>query len=102
MTPLVLVGLMGTGKTTVGRILADRLGWALVDSDQAIEAKTGQTVRELWESGGEAAYRALESEVGLHALHGGSGVVVAAPGGVVLDPRVAEALARADVVWLRA
>src|SRR5690349_15576926 len=52
MTPLVLVGLMGSGKSTVGRLVADRLGWPMVDSDEAIEARTGQSVRELWEEGG--------------------------------------------------
>lgn len=102
MTALVLVGMMGAGKSTIGRILADRLGWPLVDSDRAIEAKTGRTVRELWEAGGEDAYRALESDVVLDAVRGDADVVVAAPGGVVLDEQVRTALEAVDVVWLRA
>lgn len=102
MSTIVLVGLMGSGKSTVGRIVADRLGRALVDSDTAIEAKTGATVRELWERGGEASYRALESEVVLDAIVASEPVVVAAPGGVVMDPAVRAALEVAFVVWLRA
>lgn len=102
MSALVLVGLMGAGKSTVGRIVADRLGWPLVDSDEAIEARTGCSVRALWEAGGEAAYRALESDVVLDAVRSGEDVVVAAPGGVVLDEQVRLALEAVDVVWLRA
>lgn len=102
MTVIVLVGLMGTGKSTVGGVIAKRCGRKLVDSDQVIEESTMQTVRELWESGGEVAYRALESKVVLDALEQGPPVVIAAPGGVVLDPRVRDALAEAFVVWLRA
>ena len=45
---LVLVGLMGVGKTTVGRHLSERLGWNLVDSDAQVEARTGRTVREIF------------------------------------------------------
>ena len=58
---LVLVGMMGAGKTTVGRLLAERLGRRLVDSDELIEARTGRTVREIFETDGEAAFRALET-----------------------------------------
>jgi shikimate kinase len=101
MTTIVLVGLMGAGKSTVGRIVAERLGRRFVDSDLAIEERTGSSVRELWEAGGEASYRRLESDVVLDALARTSPVVVAAPGGVVLDPEVRVALGGAYVVWLR-
>lgn len=100
-TPLVLVGLMGAGKSTVGSRLAEATGRELVDVDVAITARTGKTVRELWEEGGEAAYRGLESAEVLDALRRVA-VVVAAPGGVILDPVVREALDAAHVVWLRA
>lgn len=99
--PIVLVGLMGAGKSTVGRRLAEATGRVLVDVDVAITARTGRTVRELWEEGGEAAYRSLESAEVLDAL-GRDDVVVAAPGGVILDPVVRDALRVAHVVWLRA
>lgn len=101
---LVLVGLMASGKSSVGRVLSERLGRPLVDTDEVIQDRTGQTVRQLWESGGEAAYRALESEVVLEVLARSTPVVLAAPGGVVLDPSVRTVLVGDTVatVWLRA
>jgi shikimate kinase len=102
MTHLVLVGAMGSGKSTVGRIVAERTGRRLVDVDVAITERTGRTVREIWEDDGEAAYRHLESAEVLAALGGDEPVVVAAPGGVVVDPEVQAALSTAFVVWLRA
>jgi shikimate kinase len=99
---LVLIGMMGTGKTTVGTILADRLHRRLLDSDEEIEARTGHTVREIFERQGEPAFRALETEVLEEALHSRPPAVIAAAGGVVLSERNREALrtAPARVVWL--
>jgi shikimate kinase len=101
---VVLVGLMGSGKTTVGRIVADRLGWPLVDTDATIEASTGQTVRDIWLFDGEAAFRAHETKVLLDALAAGRPGVVAAAGGVVLadENRRALTASGATVVWLDA
>jgi shikimate kinase len=101
VTPVVLVGLMGSGKSTVGRLVAEATGRELVDVDVAITARTGRTVRELWEEGGEAAYRSLERAEVLAALRRPD-VVLAAPGGVILDPEVRDALGPAFVAWLRA
>jgi shikimate kinase len=100
----VLVGLMGTGKTTVGRILAARLHRPFFDSDKMVEARTGRTVRDIFESDGEAAYRPLETEALADALSSSTPAVIAAAGGVVLSPVNRQALeARAArVVWLRA
>jgi shikimate kinase len=100
---LVLVGLMGAGKSTVGRALAERLQRPFIDVDLAIEAATGQTVRQLWSSGGEAAYRDLERDTVLATVARTSPVVLAAPGGVVLEESVRRALEGPDVVivWLR-
>jgi shikimate kinase len=98
---VVLVGLMGSGKSTVGALVAQRTGRALVDVDTVITARMNKTVRELWEEGGEAAYRYLESEVVLETLREDTPTVLAAPGGVVLDPLVRAALAHSLVVWLR-
>jgi shikimate kinase len=100
VTAIVMVGLMGSGKTTVGRLVAEATGRELVDVDVAITARTGKTVRQLWEEGGEAAYRSLERDEVLATL--GRDVVLAAPGGVILDPTVRDALGEAFVAWLRA
>lgn len=101
---VVLVGLMGTGKTTVGRALAERLGRPLFDSDAVIEARTGRTVRQIFLDEGEPAFRALETEVLLEALATETPSVIAAAGGVVLSEQNRAAIrgARAKVVWLRA
>ena len=101
---LVLVGMMGAGKTTVGRSLADRLGRPFFDSDELVEARTGRTVREIFETDGEAAYRPLETEALLDALASTTPAVVAAAGGVVLAEANRVALRRVGVhvVWLRA
>lgn len=82
---LVLVGMMGTGKSTVGRILAGRLDRPFVDTDAAIETRTGRTVAQLFAELGERRFRALEAEEvrGVAALRG---QVVAVGGGAVLDP----------------
>jgi shikimate kinase len=101
---VVLVGLMGTGKTTVGRALAERLHRQLFDSDLLIEARTGRTVRQIFQDEGEPAFRALETDVLLEALAETTPAVIAAAGGVVLSEQNRQALkaAPAKVVWLRA
>lgn len=94
---------MGSGKTTAGEKVAEALGRPLVDSDEQVETLTGRTVREIFESDGEAAYRVLEREALLAALDGAAPSVIAAAGGVVLDPENRAALkASGTVIWLRA
>jgi len=101
---LVLVGMMGVGKSTVGRMLAAELGRPLFDSDEMIEERTGRTVREIWLADGEPAFRALETETLVDALAADEPSVIAAAGGVVLSERNRAALAGAEahVVWLLA
>ncbi|HEX2063244.1 MAG TPA: shikimate kinase [Acidimicrobiales bacterium] len=100
---VLLIGMMGSGKTTIGRNLARRLGWHHLDSDEQVERATGRTVPEILESEGEAAFRAAESAALAQAIDSGPGVVVSVAGGAVLDPmnrrRIQEA---GTVVWLRA
>jgi shikimate kinase len=100
---IILVGMMGAGKTTVGRRLAERLGWAYLDSDAQVMASTGRTVPELFAAEGEDAFRAVESRVLADALTGDEPVVVAAAGGSVLAPANRSLMTRSGtVVWLRA
>lgn len=100
---VVLVGMMGAGKTTVGRELAARLGWRWLDSDALVEEATGSTVAELFATRGEDGFRAEESRVLAEALSSDGPAVVSSAGGAVLAPgnRVLLGSARA-VVWLRA
>ena len=99
---LVLVGMMAVGKTTVARVAAARLARRVLDSDEMIEQRTGRTVREIFAEDGEPAFRALETEVLRLALASDEPAVIAAAGGVVLNPdnRAALKVSRAHVVWL--
>ena len=100
---VLLVGMMGAGKTTVGKLVARRLGWRYVDSDEEVQAATGRTVKQLFEAGGEQAFRPLESEALAAALDDDRPAVVSVAGGAVLDPANRQLLRRAGtVVWLRA
>ena len=98
--PIALIGLMGAGKSTVARLIGERLGVAVADLDGMIEAVEGCSVAELFERAGEAWFRRRESELLAEALR--SGVrVVACGGGIVLDPAHRELLReRCRVVWL--
>jgi shikimate kinase len=100
---VVLVGMMGAGKSTVGRVLATRLNRPFYDSDAMVEARTGRTVATIFAEQGEAAFRAEEAAALADALASVTPAVVAAAGGTVLDPRNRRLLADAGlVVWLRA
>ena len=101
---IVLVGMMGAGKSSVGRALAAKLERPLFDSDEMVEARTGRTVREIWQTDGEAAYRLLETDVLVDALGAPTPSVIAAAGGIVLSATNRVALVDSDsyVVWLLA
>src|SRR5580698_6550737 len=105
--PIVLVGMMATGKTTVSQRLAVALGRRVWDSDTMIEKQTGKTVAQLWAQGGEPAYRRLETDALTEALTAVPAGIVAAAGGVVLSDVNRVRLQRASeagavVIWLRA
>ena len=93
---------MGVGKSTVARVVADRLGRRVFDSDAIIESRQGRTVREIFASDGEDAFRVLETEVLLEALASPEPLVIAGAGGVVLSQTNRDALkaSGAKVVWL--
>ena len=83
---VVLIGMMGAGKTTVGSRLARALERPFIDSDVQVEQRTSRTVREIFETDGEAAYRQIEAEVLAEALFSEEPAVIAAAGGTILDP----------------
>lgn len=97
---VVLVGFMGAGKTTVGRIIADRLGQPFADSDVLIEQRLGRSVRDVFATEGEAFFRQLESAA-VTDLVRGPPAVIALGGGAVEHPRTRAALRHAWVVYLR-
>jgi len=82
---LALAGFMGTGKSTVGRLVAERLGWRFVDTDQVIEARAGCTVADIFATQGESAFRQLEAEV-CADLAAQDRIVIALGGGALLNP----------------
>jgi shikimate kinase len=100
---LILIGMMGTGKTSVGQLVAKRTGWRYFDNDALLLELAGKTPRELLSEDGEAALRESESA----AMRVGLGVpepgIVSVAGGTILDPRDRRDLREAGlVVWLRA
>lgn len=100
---VLLIGMMGAGKTTVGRLVAAELGCGYLDSDVEVERTTGHSVPELFATAGEAAFRAAESAVLAEAVAEPAPVVVSVAGGAVLDPANRSLLGRSGlVVWLRA
>jgi shikimate kinase len=96
---VAILGYMGSGKTTVGRILARKLGWELVDLDRAIVKEAGCTIPEIFERSGEEHFRDLEHRALLTALDGER--VVACGGGIVVRPENREALREIPSVFLQ-
>ncbi len=100
---IVLIGMMGAGKTSVGRALAERLGYPYLDSDEQVERNTGRTVPEILETDGEDAFRAEEKKALAEAVASDGPLVVSVAGGAVLDPDNRRELRKAGaVIWLRA
>jgi shikimate kinase len=100
--PVVLVGLMGVGKSTVGRRLAKRLGLSFIDSDAAIEDASGFSVAEVYERYGEREFRDGERRL-VARLVEGEVRVIATGGGAYVDPHTRQLLnERAITIWLDA
>lgn len=100
--PVVLVGLMGAGKTCVGRKLAESLGLPFLDSDNEVEDAAGCEVRYIFEVYGEPAFRDCERRVIRRLLQAGPGII-ATGGGAFMDPATREAVkTNAISIWLRA
>jgi shikimate kinase len=100
---VLLIGMMGAGKTTVGVNLARRTGWRYLDNDELLTLVTGRTARELLAMGGDVGLRAGEAAAVDRALEFPPPVIVGIAGGVVLDPAARLRLREVGyVVWLRA
>ena len=96
-----LVGMMGAGKTAVGRALAERLACPFVDTDAEVVARSGRSIAEIFEQDGQGAFRALERSV-IEAI-AGEHLVAGLGGGAIAEPGAAEVLAESGtVIYLRA
>jgi shikimate kinase len=99
-TPVaILIGPPGAGKSTVGALLADRLGVGFTDTDALVESVAGKQVSDIFVEDGEAAFRELERAAVARALAAGDGIV-AVGGGAVLDPLTEAGLAGHTVIYL--
>ena len=99
--PIAIVGYMGSGKGTVGRMLARSLGWDFVDLDREISRSAGRTIPEIFERFGEEGFRDMENAALIDALAGPPERVVACGGGIVERPENRERLSRVPTVFLR-
>lgn len=98
--PVAIVGYMGSGKTTVGRLLARKLGWEFVDLDRVISATAGMTIPEIFAHHGEERFRDLEYRALAEALDGGRERVISCGGGAIMRPENRDELRKAATVFL--
>lgn len=99
---ITLIGYRGTGKSSVAKPLAERLGWQSADADVELESRTGRSIREIFDSDGEDVFRRLERET-LVDLMSRDRIVIAAGGGAVLNQQTrCDFKAAGPVVWLTA
>jgi shikimate kinase len=107
---LALIGFMGTGKTSVGRLVAERLGFDFLDTDECVEARAGKSISRIFAEDGEAAFRRLESDV-VRSLEPRRKLVIATGGGLAANPGCLTSLkshalvvclwASAEAIWNR-
>ena len=97
---MAIVGYMGSGKSTVGRIVAESLRWEFLDLDSAVAERTGISIPEIFEFSGEPHFRNLECLELLDALDGPRESVIACGGGVVIDSRNRARLVEVPTVFL--
>ena len=105
LTPgIYLTGFMASGKTTIGRLLADELGWNFVDIDEEIEAAEGVSIAQIFDTRGEPEFRRIESAVirrHIHDVEKGRPTVVALGGGAFAQPENAELFEENGItIWL--
>jgi shikimate kinase len=96
---IVLIGFMGSGKTSVGREIARRLGWEFVDTDELVETTAGRTIPDIFAKEGEPTFRRIESKV-VQEVASREHAIIATGGGVVLRPENVAALRANGVLVL--
>ena len=96
-----LIGMMGAGKTTVGRLVADKLGYRFVDTDDLIERVAGKTINEIFAEDGEDAFRELEAQV-LSEISAYTKLTIATGGGIILRQLNWSYLHHGLIIWLDA
>lgn len=94
---IVLIGFMGCGKSTLARILSQKLGWPAISTDAAVESKEGKKIADIFKDSGEERFRRLEHEAVLEVANK-KGVIVDCGGGVVLNPKNIEVLKKAGTM----
>ena len=99
MSTIVLVGVPGAGKTTVGKLLAKELGLEFLDSDQVIETRSGKSVADIFTQDGEPAFRQIEHDVIVDLLDS-SNTVLALGGGSLGNDETRAKVKNAETVWL--
>lgn len=101
---IYLVGFMACGKTTIGALLADRLGWKFVDMDQDIETQQGDSIAAIFEKSGEQEFRRIETEAiraRVRGIERGEATVVAMGGGAFVQPENLDLLSNRGIsIWL--
>ena len=101
---IYLVGFMACGKTTIGTLLAERLGWKFVDMDQDIEARQGDSIAAIFEKSGEQEFRRIETETiraRVRDIERGEATVVAMGGGAFVQPVNLDLLSKRGIsIWL--
>ena len=95
---IVLIGMPGSGKTTVGKILSEKLGMPFFDSDEIIVKETNRQISDIFEKEGEKVFRKLESKA-VFALSGKTGAIISTGGGVILDPENIKNLSRNGKIY---
>jgi shikimate kinase len=96
---IYLIGMMGAGKSTVGKLLAERLDYGFIDTDTTIEQVAGQSVDDIFQSSGEAEFRQIESQI-LGEISAYTRLVVATGGGIVVQRQNWSHLQQGLVIWL--
>jgi shikimate kinase len=97
-----LIGYRGSGKTSVAAVLAQRLGWPWIDADAELERRSGKSIKQIFDEGGEPAFRELESAVVGDLAQGDRHIIALGGGALIREPNRQALTGRGKFVWLQA